>query len=132
MLNVMRRVVAGMLLALAANAGAQAAASDYVFEPVQVDVRRAGNDAVVAVRLIHKPTGRPVSGAVIIQTRLDMAPDNMGEMLAPLAPLPSPEPGVYAFKTSLSMNGRWQLSIAAKVQGEPETVVSRVVFRAAR
>jgi len=46
--------------------------------------------------------------------------------------VPSDEPGVYSFKTDLSMAGRWLLSIAAKVQGEAETVVGKITFRATR
>jgi hypothetical protein len=86
----------------------------------------------VAVRLVHKPSGKPVTDAVITQTRIDMAPDGMATMASPLTPLPSPEPGVYAFKTELSMAGRWQLSISARVQGEAQPVVGRVVFTATR
>jgi hypothetical protein len=102
-----------------------------LFEPVQAEVKR-GDDVVVAVRLKHKQTGKPVSDAVIIRTRIDMAPDNMAEMASPLTPVPSEEAGVYAFKTEISMAGRWLLSIAAKVQGEPETIVGKVIFRATR
>jgi len=87
---------------------------------------------VVAVRLVHKSTGKPVPNAVIVRTRLDMGPDGMAEMATTLTPLPSPEPGVYAFKTDLTMQGRWLLSIAAKVQGEPETVVGKITLRATR
>ena len=47
-------------------------------------------------------------------------------------PLPSTEPGVYAFKTDLGMPGRWLFSIAAKVQGEPETVTGKIIFKATR
>jgi hypothetical protein len=56
----------------------------------------------------------------------------MAEMASPLTPVPSSEPGVYSFKTELSMAGQWLLSIAAKVQGEPETVVGKVTFRATK
>jgi YtkA-like len=56
----------------------------------------------------------------------------MAEMASPLTPVPSNEPGVYSFKTDLSMQGRWLLSIAANVQGEPETVVGEITFRATR
>ncbi len=110
---------------------ALAGASDYVFEPVQAEVKR-GDDVVVAVRLKHKATGKPVADAVIVTTRIDMGPDGMGDMASPLTPVPSDEPGVYAFKTELAMAGRWLLSIAAKVQGEPETVVGKITFRATR
>ncbi len=107
------------------------AATDYVFEPVSVEVKR-GYDVVVAVRLKHKATGKLVPDAGITQTRIDMAPDNMAEMASPVTPEPSKEPGVYAFRTELSMAGRWLLSIAAKVQGEPETVGGKVIFHAKR
>jgi hypothetical protein len=108
-----------------------AGANDYVFEPVKAEVKK-GDDVVVSVRLKHKTTGKPVTDAVIVQTRIDMGPDGMGEMASPLTPVPSNEPGVYAFKTDLSMQGRWLLSIAAKVQGEAETVVGKITFRATR
>jgi hypothetical protein len=108
-----------------------AGANDYVFEPVKAEVKK-GDNVIVSVRLKHKATGKPVSEAVIIQTRIDMSPDAMGKMASPLTPVPSNESGVYSFKTDLSMQGRWLLSIAAKVQGEPETVVGKITFRATR
>jgi hypothetical protein len=122
---------AAVAVAVSLNPTAFAGANDYVFEPVKAEVKK-GDDVVVSVRLKHKATGKPVTGAVIVQTRIDMSPDAMGEMASPLTPVPSSEPGVYSFKTELSMAGRWLLSIAAKVQGEPETVVGKVTFRATR
>jgi len=113
------------------SGAAFAGANDYVFEPVKPEIKK-GDDVVVSVRLKHKATGKPVTDAVIIQTRIDMSPDAMGEMASPLTPVPSNEPGVYSFKTDLSMQGRWLLSIAAKVQGEAETVVGKITFRATR
>jgi hypothetical protein len=110
---------------------ALAGANDYAFEPVNVEVKK-GDNAVVAVRLVHKPTGKPVSGAVIVRTRIDMAPDGMANMAPPLTPVPSTDPGVYAFETELSMAGRWLFSIAARVQGEPEIVVGKIIFKATR
>jgi YtkA-like len=122
---------AALAVAMSLNAAAFAGANDYVFEPVKAEVKK-GDDVVVSVRLKHKATGKPVTDAVIVQTRIDMSPDAMGEMASPLTPVPSNEPGVYSFKTELSMAGRWLLSIAAKVQGEPETVVGKITFRATR
>ena len=125
--------LAGVAMTLAASLSlaALAAANDYVFEPVNTQVKK-GDDVVVSVRLKHKPTGKPVTDAVIVQTRIDMSPDAMGEMASPMTPAPSTEPGVYSFKTDLSMQGRWLLSIAAKVQGEPETVLGKITFQAIR
>jgi hypothetical protein len=108
-----------------------AAANDYVFEAVSSDVKK-GDDAVVSVRRKIKATGKPVTDAVIVQSRIDMAPDGMAEMASPIAQVPSTEPGVYSFKAELSMAGRWLLSVAAKVQGEAETVVGKITFRATK
>jgi hypothetical protein len=124
-------MLAGIAVAVAVAGAAWAGANDYVFEPVKAEVKK-GDDVIVSVRLKHKATGKPVSDAVIVQTRIDMSPDAMGEMASPVTPVPSSEPGVYSFKSDLSMAGRWLLSIAAKVQGEPETVIGKVTFRATR
>jgi len=125
------RAGAGIVIAVGLVSSAYAAATDYAFEAVRGEIKK-GDEVVVAVRLVHKSTGKPVPNAVIVRIRLDMAPDGMAEMATPLTPLPSPEPGVYAFKTDLTMQGRWLLSIAAKVQGEPETVVGKITLRATR
>ena len=113
------------LVATAASAGA----GDYVFEPVNAEMKK-GDDVTVAVRLTNKSTGKPVSDAVIFRTRVDMAPDGMAEMESPVAPLPSREPGVYAFKTDLPMAGRYQVTLSAKVQGESETINGKVIVKA--
>jgi hypothetical protein len=124
------RVGAALAVAASLTSNALAAADDYAFEPVSAEVNRG--EVTVAVRLVHKPTGRPVPDAVITQTRIDMAPDGMATMAASMTPLPSPQPGVYAFKTDLAMAGRWLLSVSARVQGEPQPVVGKVIFTAKR
>ena len=116
---------AAMSLGNAAVAGA----NDYVFEPVKPEVTK-GSGVVATVRLIHKPTGKPVSDAVIFSPRIDMSPEGMATMAASLAPVVGGEPGTYSFKTDLVMAGGWLLSLSAKVQGEPETVRCKVTFRA--
>jgi hypothetical protein len=58
-----------------------------------------------------------------------MATDGKAEKAGKIEQVPSTEPGVYRFKTNLSMEGRWQLSLAAKVQGEVGTVESRLVLK---
>jgi YtkA-like len=116
---------------LANYPAAFAAASDYAFEPVNAEMKK-GDDVTVAVRLTNTKTGKPVADAVIIRTRVDMAPDGMAEMESPVSPLPPKEPGIYAFKTDLPMAGRYQLSLSAKVQGEAETVTGKVVIKASK
>ena len=128
-----KSMLAAMLAVAVSLTGgtAFAAASDYAFELVTSEMKK-GDDVTVAVRLVHKPTGKPVADAVIIRTRVDMAPDGMADMQSPVSPLPASEPGVYAFKTDLPMAGRYQLSVAAKVQGEPETVTGKVIVKASK
>lgn len=115
-------------LSLAASA-AMAGAGDYAFEPVTAQMKK-GDDVTLSVRLTNKQTGKPVADAVIFKTRVDMAPDGMAEMESAVAPLPSKEPGVYAFRTDLPMAGRYQVTLSAKVQGEAETVTGKVIVTA--
>jgi hypothetical protein len=104
-----------------------AGAQDYEFQLVQNEAKKG--DAIVAVRLVNKRTGKAVSDAVIAAKRIDMAPDGMADMAGRIEQLPSNEPGVYRFKANLSMQGSWQLSLAAKVQGENGTVESKLVLK---
>ena len=120
-------VVAAMNLTGTAFAGAD----DYVFEPVNAEIK-SSNVATVAVRLVHKPSGKPVTDAAIVQTRIDMSPDGMASMASAIVPLPSPGPGVYAFKAPLTMAGRWLLTVTAKVQGEPDTLIGKITFKVNR
>ena len=117
-------------LSLAASA-AMAGAGDYNFEPVNPQMKK-GDDVTLAVRLTSRQTGKPVPDAVIFKTRVDMAPDGMAEMESAVAPLPSKEPGVYAFRTDLPMAGRYQMTLSAKVQGEVETVTGKVIVTATK
>jgi len=117
-------------LSLAASA-AMAGAGDYAFEPVKPEMKK-GEDVTLAIRLTNKQTGKPVSDAVIFKTRVDMAPDGMAEMESAVAPLPSKESGVYAFKTDLPMAGRYQMTLSVKVQGEPETLTGKVIVTATK
>ena len=101
---------------------------DYEFQLVSQEVKK-GN-AVIAVKLVHKPSGKAIPDAVIFAKRIDMAPDGMGEMQSKLDPMPGGEPGVYQFKTNLDMAGRWALTLGAKLQGETGTVQSKLIVNA--
>jgi hypothetical protein len=130
-INTKRAAVAalGGLLWIGAAATLRAEVKDYEFKLVKSEVKK-GDGAEVAVQLINKKTGKPVPDAVISAKRIDMAPDGMAEMATRIEQLPSTEPGVYRFKANLSMEGRWQLSLGAKVQGETGTVESKLVIKA--
>ena len=120
------------LVSLALSLGAAqaiAVAADYEFQPLEIEVKN-GNGSELAVRLMHKPSGKPVTGAVLSRTRLDMAPDNMADMTAKHEAMPLSEPGVYRFKADLTMAGGWALRIMAKVPGEKDTIEGVVVFKA--
>jgi YtkA-like len=108
---------------------ARADIKDYEFQLVDQAIK-AGPDKIIAVRLINKASGKPVPDAVIFATRLDMAPDGMQEMATKVTAMPGTEPGTYRFKATLSMAGRWQLSLGAKVQGETGTVENKLVLKA--
>ena len=109
-------------------AAADAAAGDYRFE-LAGNPQATGGKSIVAVKLTHTPDNKPVPGAVIIQTRADMGPDGMKEMTAPVKALPPKVPGVYLFEIAPGMAGSWMLSLAAKVQGEAETVRGDVTVK---
>ena len=123
-----RAAFAAAALTIAMAASAWADVKDYEFQLVSKEVSKG--DAVIAVKLVHKPSGRAIPDAVIFAKRIDMAPDGMGEMQAKLDPVPGGEPGTYQFKTSLDMAGRWALTLGAKVQGETGTVQTKLIVNA--
>lgn len=129
--NNLPRVVSAALIGFAylcAASQSWAAIQDYEFQLVSREIKKG--EAVIAVRLVNKVTGKLVPDAVIFATRLDMAPDGMQEMTTRVTPVPSAEPGIYQFKANVSMAGGWQLSLGAKVQGETGSIENRLVIKA--
>ena len=124
------RALGAALLGLALIGPARADIKDYEFQLVSQEVKQG--EAVVAVRLVNKRSGKPMPDAVIFAKRIDMAPDGMETMTSTIDQLPSTEPGTYRFKTMLTMAGGWRLSLGAKVQGETGTVENRLVFKAVK
>ena len=125
------RAVQAALIGIAVTSSAtlaRAEIKDYEFQLVDQTVKKG--DAIIAVRLVHKPDGKPVPDAVIFAKRLDMAPEGMETMKTTIEAMPSTEPGVYKFKAAVTMEGGWQLSLGAKVQGETGTVESKLVLKA--
>jgi YtkA-like len=99
---------------------AHAAATDYRFELVGRPQLSGQND-IVQVRLVHATDGKPVPDAVIFESTADMGPAGMPTMPAPVKALPA-KGGIYSFEVEPGMAGTWALHLAAKVQGERETV----------
>jgi hypothetical protein len=120
-MNIVRNKL--LLAGFAPLGSANAATAGYVFEPAGVKVE-GGGKSIVAIRLIHD--GKPVPGAVVIQSRADMGPINMAAMTAPITFMGEQPPGPYRFEVT---NGpvwekpdNWAVSFSAKVQGVTETV----------
>ncbi|HEY5208169.1 MAG TPA: FixH family protein [Pseudolabrys sp.] len=117
------RIVAGataLAVGVAASLPAYAAGSDYRFELVGKPLL-VGQRDIVEVRLVHVADGKAVRDAVIFESKADMGPSGMATMPAPVKALPAKD-GVYRFEVEPGMAGTWALHLAAKVQGEPETV----------
>lgn len=105
----------------------QAKITDYAFELIETTYP-VSDQAVLTLRLTDLRSQQPVKDAIIFATRVDMEPDSMAMMTSEITALPTETPGEYRFATDLSMEGNWQLSVAAKVQGEAETVQTRIVI----
>ncbi|MBS0470963.1 MAG: FixH family protein [Proteobacteria bacterium] len=87
--------------------------------------------SIVSIRLEHD--GKPVTGAIIIQSRADMGPIGMAGMTAPIKSLGEQPPGIYRFEVE---NGsvwkkpdNWALSFSAKVQGVAQSVNGSVTVK---
>lgn len=140
-------VIATMALSLAATAPAFAAgpdmgkggphaiaaATNYRFELAGPPKSAGSGKNIVSVKLVHD--GKPVPGAIVIQSRADMGPIGMVGMTAPIRPLGEEPPGTYRFEVE---NGsvwkkanNWALSFSAKVQGVAQTVTGSVKVRLA-
>jgi len=120
------------MMSLATMNGAVAATSDaYRFTLAGPVVSESGGRSIVSVTLLQGD--RPVTGAIIIESRADMAPIGMAGMTAPIKPLGEQPPGIYRFEIE---NGsvwkkldNWSLSFSAKVQGVAQTVTGSVIVK---
>lgn len=120
---------ATLLVGTVGAMGVRADANDYTFQLVTQTIARS-DVVTIDVRLVNRTTGESVTGAIVFATRLDMQPDGMETMTAPLEAVSAAEAGHYTFNARLAMAGQWRLSLAAKIQGEEGTVQSRLVFQA--
>ena len=99
---------------------ALATSADYRFELVGTPQLVAKKD-IVHVRLVSVADGKLVPDAVIFESKADMGPAGMDTMTAPVTSLPA-KGGIYSFEVEPGMSGTWALHLAAKVQGELDTV----------
>ena len=126
--SALRAAAVGVALLMTMAGSALANSKDYEFQLLDKEVKQGA--AVISVKLVHNPSGRTIADAVIVAKRIDMGPEGMEAMTAPIEAVSSTEPGVYKFKTDLGMAGKWALSLGAKVQGETGTVENRLIIKA--
>ncbi|MBM3582392.1 MAG: hypothetical protein FJX37_10575, partial [Alphaproteobacteria bacterium] len=89
-----------------------------------------GKGVRIEVRLVGADS-KPVAGNVsVTSTRLDMGPDGMKTMTAPVRPVSSTEPGALVFESDIPMAGRWALTIAGIVAGSRKPIQGVVIFTA--
>jgi hypothetical protein len=118
-------------LTLSPPSPASAAAKDYRFELVGSPAQ-SGKATMIKVKLVHVPDGKPVPGAIIIQTKLDMAPQGMASMTAAAKASSTADAGVYQIEATPEMAGDWALTLSAKVQGERETISDTITVPIAK
>jgi len=110
---------------------AMSASGPYRFELAEPPKSTGAGTSIVAIKLLHN--GKPVSGAVIIQSRADMGPMGMATMTAPIKPLGEKPPGIYRFEIKNGPVWRkpdnWAVSLSAKVQGVMQTVTGSVTVK---
>ena len=117
-----------LTLILGAAPIASAAPEDYEFKIIETDLPQ-GNGAILTVAVTDLRTNGPVTDAVIFATRLDMAPDGMATMTAPVEALASEVPGQYRFQADLGMAGAWRFSIAVHLDAETEVIRREIILR---
>lgn len=117
-------IAAGLIVA---SLSLPARAASPTWEAVKAEVP-VGKAIRLEVRLLG--SNAAPSAVSVTSSRIDMGPDGMPTMSAPLRQVASTTPGVLAFEADLPMAGRWALTIEAKVEGQTEPVKGSVVFTA--
>jgi hypothetical protein len=115
-------------LGIVMGPASHASSSDYRFELASPPTA-SGGKSIVTLRLLHLPDKKPVMGAVVFEAKADMGPDGMPTMAATAKTLPETTPGLYRIEVQPDMAGNYAISVAAKVQGETETVRGSVATK---
>ncbi|WP_428521248.1 efflux RND transporter periplasmic adaptor subunit [Pseudorhodoplanes sp.] len=122
------RIVLVCMTAIAPIPLNRAAAQDApAFEAVKSEVS-VGKDIRIELKLAGVEPAPASRDVTVEKARLDMGPDGMEAMAAPLKPVPGASPGVLVYQADLAMAGRWALSITARIKGRKEPVTSTVIF----
>jgi|GEM_PF-465536 len=100
----------------------------YRWEAVTAEVAVAP-DQRFSIRLVG-PNGAAVEGVEIIEARLDMAPEGMAAMDAPLTPEGSGEKGTFSYRADFTMDGRWALHLKARSPEQGEPIAGEVILTA--
>ncbi len=126
--------IAAAPLASAAGVPSKAATPSYRFELVGPAQPAGATQHAVSVRIIRASDDKPVVGAAVTSVRLDMGPENMAAMTAPVREIPNSTAGIYSFSfddgSVWSERAKWALTITATVQGERQPITGTVVFGA--
>ncbi|RKE72709.1 efflux RND transporter periplasmic adaptor subunit [Pseudorhodoplanes sinuspersici] len=125
----LRSVALGALASLIIASAAVQAQPTPGFEPVAAEVP-VGKNVRIELRLTGITPPPALADITIERQRIDMGPDGMEMMAAPLKPVPGTPPGILAFQTDLSMAGRWALTITARVKGQSAPITSKIIFTA--
>lgn len=99
------------------------------FEAVTAEVP-VGVNMRIELKLLGVTPVPAAADITVEASRIDMGPDGMATMAAPLKPVSSGKPGVLAYQTNLVMAGRWAFTITAKVKGNDKPIQSNVIFTA--
>ena len=124
MANMNTAVLAAFALWGFCAAPASAAPRDYRFEAVH-PVLDTSRSRVATVRLTHRPSGRAVTDATIVESRLLMPMQGMSTMPGRARHLPPANGGLtgeYHFEIVAPMEEEWLLVLTAKVPGETDLV----------
>ena len=114
---------------------AMAQQATYKFELADPPKALGTKQHVVSIRILQPMQGMadmPVSGVSIKKALLDMGPDNMPTMVAPVTQVPNSTAGVYTFVFDNSVwaeKGRWTLTVIADIKGASKPVIGKVVFQ---
>jgi hypothetical protein len=115
----------GFTVLVGMSGAVKADQKEYRFEAVETQIPAAQNGSV-KIRLVHVPDGKPVTNAVLFQSKLEMAMQGMVPMSTKVLSVVPDGTGVYSVTVDFSMPGSWTLTVSAKVQGEAATIVGTV------